>query len=398
MPRKIATNDALSTRVNRPQMGVLMRQFSPSAGGAEAYAYRLVQNLSGHYQFHVFAQQFGAPIDGVVFETVPHIKWLPRWLNQWHYSRSTQRLSAGLDLVHSHENTAHGQVQTLHVQTVAANLFGANAKRRPWVSSLKALTSPRIAFYLLMERARLRNRAVVFASQALKTDTLSFFPGLHACGVIPPGTHAPQLSSPEVKSANKTQLIANWAGPALPPDHAKWLLLGANDCEKKGLGVLLQALAASAPNIHLLVAGKPDQHRRFKPVIAKLGLQARVHLLGSMGNMAALYGACDVLVHPTQQDAYPMVVLEAFGHGLPVITTPAPFNGLAARLQHANQALLMPHPHDAPALAALIDQVLNQPSLAQSLREQGHRFAQTHSWDQVGAQYRRVYDALLNAS
>ena len=51
----------------QPSLAVLSRNFSPTAGGAEAYSYRLVEHLRGRYRISVMAQNFGPPIDGVTF-------------------------------------------------------------------------------------------------------------------------------------------------------------------------------------------------------------------------------------------------------------------------------------------------------------------------------------------
>ena len=53
------------------------------------------------------------------------------------------------------------------------------------------------------------------------------------------------------------------------------------------------------------------------------GATARVHLTDDLDDdgLAALYRACDVLVHPYRGEGFAMPVLEAMACGLPVIVT-----------------------------------------------------------------------------
>ena len=51
----------------RPSLAILMRHFSPTAGGAEAYAYRLAEQLRHSYRITAFSQTFGPPM--VTFPT-----------------------------------------------------------------------------------------------------------------------------------------------------------------------------------------------------------------------------------------------------------------------------------------------------------------------------------------
>ncbi len=395
-------DSGVASRIGRHPVGVLMRQFSPTAGGAEAYAYRLVETLATravgkvNFEFHVFAQSFGDPIEGVRFIQLPHNPRLPRWINQWRYSAHTRRATKALALVHSHENTSHGDVQTLHVQTVMSNLFGPQAKRSRWVNALKALTSPRIAFYLCIERLRLANAVIVCASAELKRDTARHFPALADCAVIAPATHAPPLQPRNLTQA-RLELRQKLASVSLPNSKTTWLLFAANDCEKKGLSVLLDALSTLPTHCQLLVAGKTDQHARFARQINSLELNSRVHFLGTVSNMPALYSACDMLIHPTQQDAFPMVVLESMGNGLPVITTPAPFNGMSAQLQHGREVLMMTTPSDAASLTRQVSAMLASPTIGEQLRVSAHAFARQHSWDSVADRYTEIYETRLKA-
>jgi UDP-glucose:(heptosyl)LPS alpha-1,3-glucosyltransferase len=152
--------------------------------------------------------------------------------------------------------------------------------------------------------------------------------------------------------------------------------------------------------VHLAVIGK-SHHAEFERQAADLGIAAQVHFLGSLQGaqaMAQAYQAADALAHPTLEDSYAMVVQEALSHGMPVVVSDATYCGIAAHLQHAHNALILPKPRDAKALASLIKQALFDTALRQHLREQGLAFARAHSTAQTLAAYLAIYEQVAQTS
>ncbi len=105
-----------SSQKKRLRVAVLARIFSTSAGGAERYCASLVKHLASQHEIHVFAQDIRTQYPQVVFHQVPLFCRRPRWLNQIAFATYTWwQTRKGFDVVHSHENTWHGDVQTIHV-------------------------------------------------------------------------------------------------------------------------------------------------------------------------------------------------------------------------------------------------------------------------------------------
>jgi glycosyltransferase involved in cell wall biosynthesis len=98
-----------------------------------------------------------------------------------------------------------------------------------------------------------------------------------------------------------------------------------------------------------------------------------------------------VLVHPTLDDTFAMVVLEAMSHGLPVVVSGPAYCGISALLQNGRDALLLDEPRDERQLAAAIARLLAEPRLAAELSAQGHVFAQAHSWEEAARRYEALY-------
>jgi UDP-glucose:(heptosyl)LPS alpha-1,3-glucosyltransferase len=103
------------------------------------------------------------------------------------------------------------------------------------------------------------------------------------------------------------------------------------------------------------------------------------------------YTAADILVHPTLEDTYAMVVLEALSHALPVIVSQAAYCGISAELTHGVNAFLLQDPHDANALAQAVSQLQDSPDLQQRLALNGVAFAAQRTWASVALQHERLY-------
>lgn len=81
-------------------------------------------------------------------------------------------------------------------------------------------------------------------------------------------------------------------------------------------------VAAANPSWDLVIAGDGPLRNELEQLVPP-ELRSRVAFLGfcSPSDMRVLYKSCDVLVHPTENDPFPLVVLEAMGAGLPIIAS-----------------------------------------------------------------------------
>ena len=237
----------------------------------------------------------------------------------------------------------------------------------------------------LLEGARFRDspaRKVVATSENLRVECERAYPArLGEVMVILPGTNLPRESI--ARSAARRQLGL--------PESGKLVLFVANDYERKGLNALLQAMAQLPVDTSLMVVGNPRYAPRYRQQAQRLGLGERTHFLGSLDDLAPAYWAADCLAHPTLEDSFAMVVLEAMGHRLPVVVSGPAHCGIAGQLSDRVQALLLPDPKDAQRLAELMGSVLDQPELAANLRRGGVEFAEQHSWERAALQYEQLY-------
>lgn len=128
------------------------------------------------------------------------------------------------------------------------------------------------------------------------------------------------------------------------------LLLVANEWHRKGLGTLLEAVAAVGDRrlrIDLVGRNAPDDYLR---VAARLGLSDRLRWHGPSSDVARFHAAADVFVLPTTYEPFGIVIIEAMASGLPVITSR--LAGAADAIKHRRNGTLLDDPRDAGALTA----------------------------------------------
>ena len=387
---------SLHSPPSKLRIAVLNRTFSPTGGGAERYSIALVEQLADRHEIHVFAQVIDHQWPGVTYHRVSAPRRRPRWINQlWYASATWWATRRGFDIVHSHENTWHGNVQTAHVLPVKHNLFHGRsgvARALRWV---KVGLSPRLATYLLLEHWRYAPRSgrqLVVSSQTLQTIMASAYPASAACtSVSTPGITLPALASWTCKQAARARLGL--------PAKGCCILFAGNDYRKKGLAALLGALALLPGDRIVAVVGNEAHRPFFEAQVKTSQLGGRVFFLGLLHDMTPAYQAADCLVHPTLEDTFAMVVLEALSHGLPVIVSSAAYCGIAALLTHEDNALIVDNPRDSQALARCLSRLGDDSALRERLMSGGRAFAGRYQWADIARAQEAIYlDLVLRQS
>jgi glycosyltransferase-like protein len=215
-----------------------------------------------------------------------------------------------------------------------------------------------------------------------------------AAEVVHNGVDAGRFQAPDLGLA---AALRHRAGAAARP-----LILAVGGIEpRKGSQTLMQAISslrrAGRDPVLAIVGGHSFQdYREYRErVLASLpGLGLRldddVVLLGTVpdAELAAWYGAADVLAFPSTKEGWGLAVLEAMSAGLPVVTSDLPV--FREYLDPGRDALMVPV-DDAPALAAALASVLDDSALADSLRQAGRKLCQGFTWDRSAAEHQAVY-------
>ncbi len=123
-------------------------------------------------------------------------------------------------------------------------------------------------------------------------------------------------------------------------------LFVANELERKGLDVLLEA-ARTVPEVKILGAGRVTPSAEM---LDRAGVTDRVRWVGHAADVGELHAAADALVLPTRYEPWGLVIVEALGSGLPVLTTR--LAGAAVAVRDGESGVLLDDPEDAEALAS----------------------------------------------
>jgi glycosyltransferase involved in cell wall biosynthesis len=144
----------------------------------------------------------------------------------------------------------------------------------------------------------------------------------------------------------------------------------------------------------ILVGNGPDK-ARLRGLIATLGLEDRVRMMGSIahGLLPALFAAADVLIHCPSIEGFANVRLEALACGTPIVTTAV---GEADRLVRRPEAGIIVDP-DPRSIADAVRRILAEPPQAEAVRAMVDEFTWDHATDQFEAHLRRVAGSAANS-
>jgi len=171
------------------------------------------------------------------------------------------------------------------------------------------------------------------------------------------------------------------------------LLALARLTRRKGIDLLLDALARLEAPPLLLVAGDGDERAALEAQRDRAGLRERVRFLGRREDKACLLSACDAFVMPSRQEGLGVAALEALACGRPVVASRV--GGLAESVRDGENGLLVT-PDDSLALARAIERLQQDPELRARLGAAGpKRVAEGHLAEQMCDAYEALYRRVL---
>lgn len=175
--------------------------------------------------------------------------------------------------------------------------------------------------------------------------------------------------------------------PDEPPPHSRpYFLFVGRLVRNKGLHTILGAFRRAAA-ADLLVAGEGDQERELRAAAADL---PQVCFLGAQPyqRLRQLYRHAIALVVPSiSYEVCPIVILEAFAEGTPVIARN--LGGSAELVTETGGGLLF---QDESSLRAAVDRLQHDPALRQALGANGRR-AYLERWS-VEPHMRQYFDLI----
>jgi glycosyltransferase involved in cell wall biosynthesis len=184
--------------------------------------------------------------------------------------------------------------------------------------------------------------------------------------------------------------------PGVVKDDHRIIVTNSADTPLKGLTYLLQAVAEIRQRrpIRLVVIGQPKPKGAIERLVRQLGLAPQVTFTGRISNAAFVrqYARARIAVVPSVYEGFGLPAGEAMACGVPVIAT----TGGALPEVVGDAGVLVP-PRDAPALAAAIEDLLDNPAKAAAIGQQGYERVQTHfTWRRAAEKTVSVYREVID--
>jgi glycosyltransferase involved in cell wall biosynthesis len=127
----------------------------------------------------------------------------------------------------------------------------------------------------------------------------------------------------------------------IAPDEIALAFVALAHYERKGLPLLLQALADTADFKLkvLVVGGSPTAIADYRSRADKIGLNGNVSFYETQRDIRPYLWAADALALPSHYEVFPLAALEAAAAGLPLLA--APLNGVEEFLSDPDNGMLM---------------------------------------------------------
>lgn len=208
--------------------------------------------------------------------------------------------------------------------------------------------------------------------------------------IVPPGVdHA--FFSPGPREGARAALAH------LDIGHGPVLLFVGRIQPLKSLDVAVRALACLDDEraVLVVVGGASGEQgdsevARIHKLVAQLGLTDRVRFVDPQPHhlLSTYYRAADVVLVPSRSESFGLVALEAAACGTPVVA--AAVGGLRTLVDHARTGFLVEGP-DPAVYTAYVQEILDDPALAQTFSDTAARRARDYTWSTAAARLRRVY-------
>ena len=215
-------------------------------------------------------------------------------------------------------------------------------------------------------------------------------------GVPPEKLCAVQNGITEPEHARSEDAQQARAGLGVPIDSPLVLTVG-RFTDQKGYDVYLDAAPAildAVPNAHLVWVGDGPLWEKMRAEAERRGLLHRLHLAGRRGDVPALMATADLFALPSRFEGLPLVVLEAFAAGLPVVGTRVV--GTEEAVTDGETGRLVPPEDPGAFAAALTDALQDRDRLRQWGQAARADFEGRWTARRMARDTAEVYDALLS--
>jgi glycosyltransferase involved in cell wall biosynthesis len=168
---------------------------------------------------------------------------------------------------------------------------------------------------------------------------------------------------------------------------------------RKNVESLLQAfhlLARRHHDLHFVLVGKMGGKSRLIRTLRQMIPEPhRIHFLGYVParHLRGIYANARATVFPSYYEGFGFPPLESMVAGTPVITSPH-----SSLSEVGGDAVLYADPYNVAEIAAVLDELLTSPALAEALRQRGHARVTQFSWERTARHTLRCLEDVLHSS
>jgi glycosyltransferase involved in cell wall biosynthesis len=250
----------------------------------------------------------------------------------------------------------------------------------------------RTPFYYFVDRLCLPNyEIVVCVSEDLYKQCLAYGVRKQRCFLIENAIDTAEYSR-KLSLADAKQRLG------IPP--ARFVIGGVGRLSaEKGFDLLIRAvdqILKTGADVQLLIAGEGNDKVHLESLIAQLGRQDRIRLLGYRMDTMALFQAMDAFALSSIREGLPNVVLEAMALEVPVAATRVA--GMLRLIQSGENGLLI-EPGSVEQLVGALARLLGDSALRQRLAAAARQtIEKKHSFCARMEKVAGLYDSLLKRS
>ena len=178
----------------------------------------------------------------------------------------------------------------------------------------------------------------------------------------------------------------------------RYVLFLGRLAHRKGLDVLLRAMSLISGEGMLAIAGSGDEQANLEAMAASLNLGECVRFVGRVEGETKTYllqNAIATVMPSRVWEAFPLVVLETFAAGRPIIGSRVP--GISDLVENDRTGTLVPE-EDPTALATALRAVFHDPQRADRMGAAAREVAQQYSWESVAARHVELYADLCRSA
>ncbi|HWB13981.1 MAG TPA: glycosyltransferase family 4 protein [Pirellulales bacterium] len=286
------------------------------------------------------------------------------------------------------------QVDIWHAHDYKSNLLGL-LLRPFWPMRLVTTVhgwvqfTARLNWYYAVDRRSLRHyERVICVSDDLQERCRQAGVNESRCIVVQNAIDCDEFSRRRSVSDAKQHL-------GLPAD--RWLVGAVGRLsEEKGFDRLILAmdqLLSSGVDAQLCILGEGAARGELEALVARLGRQDRVWLLGYRSNTIEWYQAMDVFALSSLREGTPNVVLEAMAMEVPLVATRVA--GVPTLIENGVNGLLV-EPDDVGGLTQALTKLLSDHALRERLGAAGRQTVEAkYSFALRMEKIRAIYDELL---